>query len=157
MTALTIVGLLFGLASVLRGERLEGSPVVIDGDTLLVAGRRIRLKGMDAPELRQTCERDRARYPCGEEARMALRALISGRPVACLGGSRDRFERLLATCSVGDIDLGAEMVRRGLAVAYGAYDAEERAAREARVGLWAGTFERPADWRRRHEPRSPSA
>ena len=40
------------------------------------------------------------------------------------------------------------MVRTGMAVSYGNYAAEEAAARLSRVGVWAGNFERPRDYRR---------
>jgi endonuclease YncB( thermonuclease family) len=40
------------------------------------------------------------------------------------------------------------MVRQGMAVSFGAYHAEEAQAREARAGVWAGSFERPKDYRR---------
>jgi endonuclease YncB( thermonuclease family) len=47
------------------------------------------------------------------------------------------------------------MVEEGFAVAFGAYQIEEAAARSARRGIWASEFERPQEWRRRHMPESP--
>lgn len=149
--ALAVVSALVGLAHRWRGVELVGSVRVVDGDTLDLDGRRIRLLGMDAPEMAQTCERRGVAYPCGDEARAALRAMIDG-PVSCRATGRDRYRRELATCSSGDRDLGREMVLRGLAVAFGRYDAEEREAREAARGVWAGPFVRPAEWRRQHAP-----
>lgn len=135
----------------LRSEAVEGRVRVVDGDTLALAGRRIRLRGMDAPELGQTCERNGQPYACGQTARDALRTLIGDGPVTCRLSGRDRFERALGQCVGETGDLGSRMVRSGLAIAYGAYEAEELSARADRAGLWAGTFERPADWRRRHD------
>ena len=64
--------------------------------------------------------------------------------------SLDRYGRDLAACAVDSRDINAELVRDGSALAYGKYEAEEAQAKGARRGLWAGTFERPSDWRRRH-------
>jgi endonuclease YncB( thermonuclease family) len=72
--------------------------------------------------------------------------MISGRAVAC----RSREGRTVATCSVDGRDLGAAMVAGGHAVAYGAYQLEEWAARNAGHGIWSSRFERPADWRAKH-------
>ena len=151
LAAIVIIGSLAGLAFVLREERIAGGAVAIDGDTLVMDGRRIRLRGMDAPELAQTCRRDAQVWRCGEEARAALRALIANRTVDCAPKGRDRYERVLAICGVDGTDVGAELVRRGLAVSFGAYLDEEREARAARRGVWAGPFETPQAWRRRHE------
>lgn len=148
-TVFIVVALLV-LATLLREERIAGNAFAVDGDTLAVDGRRVRLKGLDAPEMSQTCQRAGGAYRCGEEARAALRAVIAGQAVSCLGRNRDRYERLLATCTVRGADIGADLVRRGLAVSFGGYAAEEREARAERRGVWAGPFETPQAWRRRH-------
>ena len=148
---LLVAGLLW-LGMHLQGERLTGSVRIVDGDTLVLDGRRVRLKGLDAPELAQTCRRGGAEYRCGEVAREALRAMAEAAEVTCRLSGRDRYGRDLGTCRVRDADLGGDLVRRGLAVAFGDYEAEERLARSERAGLWAGSFETPRDWRRRHQP-----
>ena len=147
--ALAVVAALVVVAHGWHGTELAGSPRVVDGDTLDLGGRRIRLLGMDAPETAQTCERGGNVYRCGEEASAALREMIGG-PVACRTTGHDRYRRDLATCSSEGRDLGREMVRLGFAVAFGRYEAEEADARSAARGLWAGTFVRPAEWRRQH-------
>jgi endonuclease YncB( thermonuclease family) len=134
--------------------QIAGRARIIDGDSLVVAGVEIRLYGIDAPEYRQYCFRRGRPWRCGVEAARALRALISGRPVACRAREQDRYGRTVAACAAGGVDLGAAMVASGHAVAYGAYDAEERSAREARRGIWSSNFDRPAAWRARH-PRGP--
>ena len=125
---------------------------VIDGDTLEWKGERVRLLGFDAPEMKQACERDGATWSCGREATKALAEWIGGRDVKCEGDKRDKYDRLLAHCSVGGQDMGEWMVSRGLAVAYTRYSYEylwaETKARFAGVGMWAGEFQRPEDWRR---------
>lgn len=129
----------------------NGTALVNDGDTITLGNERIRLRGIDAPEYSQLCRKDGADYPCGKLSRQALAKLIGGRTVSCSGWQRDRYDRLLGECKAGDIDLNAEQVRTGWAVAYGDYDMEEAAARVARAGIWAGTFEEPRDWRRAHQ------
>lgn len=129
---------------------VAGAARAIDGDSLRVAGREIRLAGLDAPELRQTCRRDGQAYACGEAARAELRRMIAGGAVACAVQGRDKYGRDLARCSVQGEDIGASLVRRGFAVAYGDYAEEEEQARRARLGLWAGTFDPPSDWRKAH-------
>jgi endonuclease YncB( thermonuclease family) len=148
--AFAILGVFAVIAA--RLDRVEkahpaGAPVVNDGDSLTFGTERVRLLGIDAPEYNQTCMRGGKDYACGREARRALAALIGGKPVACEGWEKDRYGRLLATCKAGGVELNRSLVEAGWAVAYGGYSSEERAARAARRGLWAGDFERPRDWR----------
>ena len=132
--------------------RFSGSFSVIDGDTLSADGERLRIEGIDAPELSQVCKAaDGAPYACGEEARRALIALVSGRGFECTGTRRDRYGRLLVVCKRGLDDLGEILVRTGSAVADGRYLASETEARRAGEGIWRGDFERPADWRRQRQ------
>lgn len=128
---------------------LGGRAVAVDGDSLEIGALRVRLKGIDAPELHQTCGREGEDYACGRRARDALRAMVAP-GVSCSGSERDRYDRFLARCTVDGRDINRAMVSSGWAVAFGAYDAEERMAREARVGLWAGDFQNPRDWRAQH-------
>ena len=129
---------------------------VIDGDSLTVrhggADLTIRLTGIDAVEYRQACTRSGTQWPCGREARQALERLVGRGSLHCALSAKDRYGRTLAACRTGvlpdGIDLGAEMVRQGWAVASGAdYLAEEAAAETARRGIWQGSFTTPADWR----------
>ena len=138
----------------LPGSTLDiaGRARVVDGDTLDLGGRRIRLFGIDAPESAQTCERDGAAYACGQAAKRYLEALIGGQPVACRAHDKDRYGRTVATCTVGAADINAAMVRAGWAVAYRQYSKTyvplEEEAHSQRAGIWAGTFEPPSTWRR---------
>jgi endonuclease YncB( thermonuclease family) len=153
MLALAVLALLIVLAARLdrtEPRSLEGRVTVNDGDSLTLGTERIRLRGIDAPEFDQTCHRNGADYPCGRRAREALVSLIAGRQVSCTGRERDKYDRLLATCTAGGADLNRSLVETGWALAYGDYAAEESAARRNGAGLWAGTFERPRDWREMH-------
>lgn len=134
---------------------------VIDGDSLTVrqngASVTIRLTGIDAAEYRQDCaRRDASRWPCGREARTALEKLAGRGPLHCEVAARDRYDRTLAACRTrpfpDGIDLGAEMVRLGWAVATSdAYLVEQADAQSQRRGIWHGEFVRPADWRAAHD------
>lgn len=130
------------------GADVTGPARVIDGDGLWVQGVEIRLHGVDAFELRQTC----GDVECGVEARRALHRLVADRTVACRFVDQDRYGRRVSTCSVDGADLGAALVRDGHALAYtrysAAYVADEAAARAARAGAWAGEVTAPSEWRR---------
>ena len=131
---------------------LEGRVRIVDGDTLEVAGERVRLHGIDAPELSQRCERaGGGRWACGRWARDELAALVAGQALRCDPVERDRYGRVVAKCFAGGIDIGEEMVARGAAHAYRKYaldyvDAEKRAFVEAR-GLWQGDHLPPEAYR----------
>jgi endonuclease YncB( thermonuclease family) len=133
-----------------QAATVTGTARVIDGDGLILDGTDIRLFGIDAPELSQTCTRAGRPWNCGAEAAEALRAATAGRKIVCRPHEQDRYGRTVAVCHAGGLDLGAAMVKGGLAVAYGAYEADEREARDARRGMWSSTFEPPAVWRARH-------
>jgi endonuclease YncB( thermonuclease family) len=151
--AFTILGLLILVSA--RIDRLStvqfgGAATVNDGDSLTLGGERIRLLGIDAPEFNQHCTRAGVDYACGRQSSQALRELIAGRAVSCSGWERDRYDRLLATCRAGDIDLNRKQVEAGWAIAYSGYEDAEKVARLNGSGLWAGSFERPRDWRAKH-------
>ena len=133
---------------------LTGVATIVDGDTIKIAGQRIRLHGIDAPESGQTCEDSRAgTYPCGLSAAGALKYRLDRRPVICTARDTDRYGRPVAICRQGDgTDINRWMVEVGHALAYRRYStdyvAAENAARAARIGLWQGSFVPPWDWRR---------
>lgn len=127
----------------------------IDGDSLWVGAHEVRLKGIDAPEGRQTCRRNGATWSCGDAAREALSRMIGRETIACAVSERDRYGRLLASCSVGDRNLNAEMVTAGMAVAYGGYEREEAVAKAARRGIWDSEFQMPRQWRDENNDKQP--
>ena len=127
---------------------------VSDGDTIRSGQLRIRLHGIDAPERQQQCTTpEGARWACGNAARDALQRLVASTvALDCQMTDVDRYGRLIMRCFAGDVDVGATLVRAGMALAYRRYAddyiADEDAARAARSGLWAGQFDTPWDWRR---------
>jgi endonuclease YncB( thermonuclease family) len=132
-----------------------GSAKVIDGDSIRVNGTEIRLHGIDAPEYRQTCDDGTGKeYSCGRKARDALQDIIGSNQLKCISLEADRYGRAVANCKAGDTDIARKMVREGWAVAYIQHDGtmyarDEREARKARRGIWAGQFERPYKYRER--------
>lgn len=137
------------------GESFSGRARVVDGDSLELAGHRVRLFGIDAPEGRQDCRDARGRtYACGREARDALAQLIGNQSVSCAPVG-ESYNREVAICTANGRDLSEAMVRAGHALelrqhSRGRYSDAEREARNARRGLWAGDFERPSRWRQEH-------
>jgi endonuclease YncB( thermonuclease family) len=133
----------------LDGGSLDG-PVerVADGDTIEIAGQRIRLVGLDAPEWDQTCTNaDGDTWSCGAAAADRMRQLVRGEMLSCAPEGHDRYGRLLAACTNGAGDIAQMLVRDGLAIATDRYFGAEAEAREARRGLWQGKFVTPAAWR----------
>ena len=136
-------------------ETMAGGARIIDGDTLDLDGKRIRLYGIDAPERAQTCTRGNRNWNCGTEATAALVQAIGDRTLTCEKKDVDRYDRIVAICHAGDVDLNTWMVRNGWALAYRQYGGEiyganERAAKNDKAGVWSGQFENPWDWRRSH-------
>ncbi|MDQ0320605.1 endonuclease YncB(thermonuclease family) [Pararhizobium capsulatum DSM 1112] len=134
---------------------LSGSTRVVDGDTLVMGEERIRLLGIDAPELQQICLDGETPRHCGQESRAQLVEMVAQGPVECSGHAKDKYNRLLAVCVAGGRELNAAMVRAGQAIGYGGYKDEERIAQAERRAfgpahsthrrIGAGSM---AEWRR---------
>ena len=134
--------------------RITGRAEVVDGETVDIGGRRIRLFGIDAPDSAQSCRDERGvGYACGRQATGALQAKIGPRTIACDPRGADGLDLIPAVCRMGGEDLNEWMVRQGWAVAARGegrdYLRAETQAKSERLGLWAGEFMSPADWRRR--------
>lgn len=137
---------------------ITGVASVIDGDTIEIHGQRIRFNGIDAPESRQLCKNaSGADYPCGQGSAQALDAfLAASRPIDCTFVAWDRYQRFVGDCRRADgASVAAWMVERGQAVdwprySHGAYAAQQETAEAAKVGLWAGMFQAPWEWRAAH-------
>lgn len=127
-----------------RKDVFAGPARVVDGDTLKLDGQRIRLQGMDAPELGQSCQRDGKAWPCGTTARFALAEMVQRGEVFCTASGQDAYGRALARCTVDGVDIAEELVRQGSPspMAAMAMRRPKPQARAARRGMWAGTFNR---------------
>ena len=135
-----------------------GEAEVTDGDTIVINDIRIRFTGSDAPESyffgkTQTCLDGKGlEWECGNAATQKLKELINNQKVRCTDEGQDRYGRTLGICYVGDMDLQAEMVKSGMAVAYlrysNRYEKEQNYAKKVKAGMWAGEFKQPEVWRR---------
>jgi endonuclease YncB( thermonuclease family) len=148
-----LIGLTALVAAVMT--QFTGVAHVIDGDTLRVGAERVRLSGIDAPELKQRCGIGVEQVPCGALAAEWLKSRIEGQRVDCVSSGRDRYERMIAICRIAGRDVGAALVDAGWATAYrrysDAYAHNEAGARMARLGIWKTGFEAPSNYR--HERR----
>lgn len=150
---------LMAVSSAAMGQTVYGAAQAIDGDSLEVGGKKVRLFGVDAPELDQGCQMDGEDWACGQASKEQLAALISGRPVTCQGQGVDQYGRILAVCSAGRDELNEVMVEQGWAVAYrqysDAYVSAEMRAKAGRAGIWASQFVLPSDYRLSKMPQPP--
>lgn len=134
-------------------EAFSGVPRVVDGDTIVVGDKRVRLYGIDAPESKQSCKNSAgAQFTCGLDAGEKLKAKIGGDTVRCVQRVKDQYGRIVAVCSTPKFELNEWMVKEGLAVAYRQYGKEyvgvEEEAKAAKRGIWSGEFDVPSDWRK---------
>ena len=132
-----------------------GKPRVVDGDTIQINQTKIRLPGIDAPEMKQACHTSKGKEQmCGQLAKQALERLVRGQDVTCKGDTRDRYKRLIAVCYVGQININEQMVTDGWAMAYRKYSKDyvraETLAKARREGMWGGEFMPPWEWRKSH-------
>ncbi|WP_067339526.1 thermonuclease family protein [Stappia indica] len=116
-------------------------PLVIDAGSFRTKQLTIRLAGIDAPQLEETCpSRLGGTWPCGMRARTALRGLVRRHAITCDGMQDTPAGVVLAQCRKQGTDLAAWMVAQGWArPGEGAGEdllASAEAAREARRGIW---------------------
>ena len=129
---------------------------VSDGDSLRSGKLRIRIFGIDAPELKQQCQdQNGSAWACGLAARQQLENLLDAdKLLHCELRDVDRYGRLVMQCFRGTVDIGAAMVRSGHALAYRSfsqlYVADEKHASSARNGVWQGSFQPPWEWRQQN-------
>ena len=152
------------LTTNLLAEEIIGISKVIDGDTVQIDNFKIRLEGIDAPEMRQKCKREFLKisstigfifykdYNCGEVSKKKLKDKINKSEIKCISSSKDRYKRHIATCFKGQTNLNQWMVKNGYAIAYRRYNKkyipDEDFAKENKLGLWKGKFMKPEKWRK---------
>ena len=110
---------------------------VVDGDTIVLNGEKIRFSGIDTPELKQTCMNGDQKVFCGKLAKMLLVKKIGNKTPECIREGKDVYKRTLAECFINGESLSAFLVRSGYAFAYRKYSdkfiKDEDFAKEKRI------------------------
>ena len=154
--------LFFLLFTPVFSKEIKGIATVIDGDTIKINKKKIRLFGIDAPEKEQICKKVylsffifnfQKDYKCGEKSTLALLEKIKGKKIQCVfEKNKDRYKRNIGTCYIKNQDINKWLVKNGYALAYKRYSKkyvlEEQYAKENKLGIWKGTFIEPEKWRR---------
>ena len=140
----------FFLSTILIAD--EKKIQVIDGDTIHIGKLKYRFFGIDAPEIKQICEKDNTKIQCGVIAKNVLKNKIADKIPECIVKDKDRYQRLVAECFIGKESLSRFMVREGYAVAYSEYSKDfiedEKYAKENKLGIWSMNFQIPSDYRK---------
>ena len=129
---------------------------ISDADSLRAGKLRLRLHGIDAPELRQRCFDEAGQpYNCGQRAKDFLHSILKiGAQIDCQHLDTDRYRRLIVRCFHQGQDIAGQIVRAGWALAYRRYAKDyipaERQAASSGQGIWQGKFTPPEKWRRQH-------
>ena len=142
-------------------DEVIGKAIVVDGDTLKINKKKIRLFGIDAPEIKQICKKNyfsflyfkfQKNYKCGLVSQQKLKILIKGNNIKCISNGKDKYKRFLSICFVKKKDINAWLVKSGYAIAYKKYSkkyiSDEKYARRNKLGLWSGSFQEPEKWRK---------
>ena len=144
------------LPAMAEAADITGVPKIREGDQITIGSSRIRLSGIDAPSVDQLCLNNTGeRWTCGVAARDELIKYADKKAWTCHVERVDRRGRNVARCTVDGEDIQKWMVKSGWALAYVRfshdYDADEKAARDAKAGMWQGAFIAPWDWRVRNK------
>ena len=144
-------------------NKISGFAKVVDGDTIKINSKKIRLYGIDAPEKKQKCKKIYLTisfmsftkdYKCGEVSTQKLIKKINKQKLNCNILDVDRYKRLIGECFKRNINLNSWMVSNGYAVAYRKYSkkyvSDEINAKNSKLGIWQGKFEMPWDFRRKN-------
>ena len=125
---------------------------VIDGDTIVLNGEKIRFSGIDTPELKQTCMNGEEKVFCGKTAKIILVKKIGKQTPECISEGKDAYKRTLAECFINGESLSSFLVRSGYAFAYRKYSTkfikDEEFAKENELGMWSMKFQYPWDFRK---------
>jgi endonuclease YncB( thermonuclease family) len=126
---------------------------IIDGDSLVLNGTRIRLEGIDAPEQKQKCKNNNETIDCGEYVTQKLKEWLVGKSIGCENLGIDRYKRVLARCFANEENINGWLVKNGLAFAYIKYSKEylkdETNAKHRKLGLWNMELVKPWEWRKK--------
>lgn len=138
-------------------KKFSGKVHVIDGDSIKVGDKEIRLFGLDAPEYSQTCfDAQNKEYNCGKISLEFLENFIGAKFVNCVYAEMDKYNRFLSKCYLGEVSVNENIVKNGMAVVYNFSESDEKmtalekAAKEQKLGIWKGAFQLPKEYRKAH-------
>ena len=144
-------------------NEISGNAQILDGDTIKINSKKIRLYGIDAPEFKQMCKKPYLKiifftiskdYPCGKNSTDKLKKKINNKVITCKILDVDRYKRFIGECYKRNLNLNSWLVSNGHAVAYRKYSkkyvSNENDAKNRKIGLWQGTFEMPWVYRRKN-------
>jgi endonuclease YncB( thermonuclease family) len=159
MKFLLAIPLLLTLLPPAAAADITGVPKIREGDQIQIGNSKIRLGGIDAPSVDQLCLNNAGeRWTCGAAARDELIKHVGNKSWTCHVAQTDRRGRQVSRCEVDGEDIQKWMVKSGWALSYVRfshdYDADEKAARDAKAGMWQGAFIAPWDWRVRNKKTS---
>jgi len=141
-------------SEIVEQEYIEGLANVIDGDSIEINGKEIRLKGIDSLEYDQSCKENETGevWLCGEEGTKHLKELVLNKKLKCILNEKDKYNRWLAYCYDGHVFINEDMVANGYAVANSYFDKSfvkaEQIAKERKIGIWSSDFTKPWEWRK---------
>ena len=143
-------------------KKISGNAQIIDGDTIKINSKKIRLNGIDAPEFKQMCKKTYLTiifftftkdYPCGKISTEKLKKKINNKVITCKILDIDRYKRYIGECYKRNLNLNSWLVSNGHAVAYRKYSKkyvfDEINAKNKKIGIWQGKFEMPWEYRRK--------
>ena len=133
---------------------------VLDGDTIILNGEKIRFSGIDTPESyyrgkKQICYDENIEIYCGDVSKKILINKIGNNKVLCIKEKKpDRYKRILAECFVNNESLSKYLVRNGYAFDYAYYSKkkfaeDEQYAKKNKLGFWKIEFDYPWIWRKK--------
>ena len=144
-------------------KEITGYAKIIDGDTIKISNKKIRLYAIDAPEKKQTCKKPyltisvfsfTKSYLCGQVSTNKLTKKINNQIIKCKIKDVDRYNRVIGECYKRNENLNSWLVSNGYAVAYRKYSkkyiSDEMNAKNNKLGIWQGNFEMPWDFRRKN-------
>lgn len=136
-------------------KKFSGKVRVLDGDSIKVGNKEVRLYGIDAPEFKQKClNKNNEEYNCGLVSLNFLTKLINGKKVDCYYAQKDKYDRFLSNCYFNNIFINEEIIKNGMAVIYNftesnqIMDNYEKHAKYNKIGIWQGSFELPKNYRK---------
>ena len=134
---------------------IYGKGRIVDGDTIHIGQKKIRLHGIDAPENEQGCTYQNKNWNCGLESKKFLLNLTANKTISCESSGKDKYKRYIAICFIDNLNINKIMVKTGWAIAYRYYSTdyinEENFAQKNKLGIWRGEFEEPYIFRKKNK------